>query len=313
MKSKQYSVKLSEIAKYFKLNEVYVPENYSEILVMRPDLSRPGLPFAGFFTDFENERIQIIGNMEHSYLKSLSSDDRRLSLRNFFTHNVKAVIVTTSLDVFPELLEEAQFGKTPLFTTDSPTSAFTAALTSRLSLLLAERITQHGVLVEVYGEGILLLGDSGIGKSETAIELVKRGHRLIADDAVEIKKVSAITLVGSAPELIRHYIELRGIGIVDVRRIFGMGSVKDSEKIDLIINFENWVQGKLYDRFGLDSEYTEILGIKIPSITVPVKPGRNLAVIIEIAAMNHRQKKMGYNTAAEFEKRLQEQAGIFEN
>ena len=179
-----------------------------------------------------------------------------------------------------------------------------------MNVSLAERITQHGVLVEVYGEGVLILGDSGIGKSETAIELVKRGHRLIADDAVEIKKVSAISLVGSAPPLIKHYIELRGIGIVDVRRIFGMGSVKESEKIDMIINFENWVQGKMYDRFGLDSEFTEILGIKIPSITVPVKPGRNLAVIIEIAAMNHRQKKMGYNTAEEFEKRLKEQAGI---
>lgn len=312
MQSKQYSVKLSDIAQHFNLKIVYAPENYEEILVFRPDVCRPGLPFAGFFTDFENERIQIIGNMEHSYLASLEPAQRKEALHKFFAFNVKAVIVTTSLEIFPELLEEATNSKTPLLSTDSLTSAFTAALTSRLSLLLAERITQHGVLVEVYGEGILLLGDSGIGKSETAIELVKRGHRLIADDAVEIKKVSAITLVGSAPELIRHYIELRGIGIVDVRRIFGMGSVKDSEKIDLIINFENWVQGKLYDRFGLDAEYTEILGIKIPSITVPVKPGRNLAVIIEIAAMNHRQKKMGYNTAAEFEKRLQEQAGIFE-
>ncbi len=313
MQSKQYSVKLSDIASHFNLETVYAPDNFNEILVMRPDISRPGLPLAGFFTDFENERIQIIGNMEHSYLASLTAEERRNSLKKFFSYNIKAVIVTTSLRIFPELLEEAQESKTPLLVTSSHTSAFTSALTSRLTLLLAERITQHGVLVEVYGEGILLVGDSGIGKSETAIELVKRGHRLIADDAVEIKKVSAITLVGSAPELIRHYIELRGIGIVDVRRIFGMGSVKDSEKIDLIINFENWVQGKLYDRFGLDSEYTEILGIKIPSITVPVKPGRNLAVIIEIAAMNHRQKKMGYNTAAEFEKRLQEQAGIFEN
>lgn len=313
MQSKQYSVKLSEIATHFNLETIYAPDNFSEILVMRSDISRPGLPLAGFFTDFENERIQIIGNMEHSYLASLTAEERRASLKKFFSYDIKAVIVTTSLQIFPELLEEARESKTPLLVTASHTSAFTSALTSRLTLLLAERITQHGVLVEVYGEGILLVGDSGIGKSETAIELVKRGHRLIADDAVEIKKVSAITLVGSAPELIRHYIELRGIGIVDVRRIFGMGSVKDSEKIDLIINFENWVQGKLYDRFGLDSEYTEILGIKIPSITVPVKPGRNLAVIIEIAAMNHRQKKMGYNTAAEFEKRLQEQAGIFEN
>lgn len=310
MQSKQYSIKLSEVVRTHKLEEVYIPENYDEILVYRPDLSRPGLPLAGFFTDFENERIQLLGNMEHSYLASLSSEGRRESLKKFFSYNVKAVVVTTSLEVFPELIDEAMASKTPLFLSPLPTSALMAAVTSGLSVSLAERITQHGVLVEVYGEGVLLLGDSGIGKSETAIELVKRGHRLIADDAVEIKKVSAITLVGSAPPLIRHYIELRGIGIVDVRRIFGMGSVKDSEKIDLIINFENWQQGKMYDRFGLDSEYTEILGIKIPSITVPVKPGRNLAVIIEIAAMNHRQKKMGYNTAEEFEKRLKEQAGI---
>ena len=308
MQSKKYSVKLSEVEKKFELTPVFVPDNYDEILVFRPDISRPGLPFAGFFTDFENERIQVVGNMEHSYLASLTNEERRNALRKFFSYNVKAVIVTTSLEIFPELLEEATISNTPLFSSSRHTSDLMSTFTSQMSVLLAERITMHGVLVEVYGEGVLLLGDSGIGKSETAIELVKRGHRLIADDAVEIKKVSSITLVGSAPELIRHYIELRGIGIVDVRRIFGMGSVKDSEKIDLIINFENWVQGKMYDRFGLDAEYTEILGINIPSITVPVKPGRNLAVIIEIAAMNHRQKKMGYNTAAEFEKRLMEQS-----
>ena len=312
MKSKVYSIKLCEIAKKYSLTPVFVPECYEQILVYRSDLSRPGLPLAGFFTDFENERIQIIGNMEHSYLASLTSEQRRVSLHKFFSYNVKALIVTSSLEVFPELLEEAQLSETPLLTTDALTSDFMAAATSGLHVSLAERITQHGVLVEVYGEGVLILGDSCIGKSETAIELVKRGHRLIADDAVEIKKVSAITLVGSAPNLIKHYVELRGIGIVDVRRIFGMGSVKESEKIDLIINFENWVQGKMYDRFGLDSEFTEILGINIPSITVPVKPGRNLAVIIEIAAMNHRQKKMGFNTAAEFEERLKQQAGIFD-
>ncbi len=310
MRSKQYSIKLSEIAKEHRLEAVFLPENYSDILIYRSDISRPGLPFTGFYDNFESERIQLIGNMEHSYLKSLSSEQRRESLKNFFSHHVKAVVVTTSLHIFDELEEEARISNTPLFKTNSKTSALMAALTSQLSVSLAERITQHGVLVEVYGEGVLILGDSGVGKSETAIELVKRGHRLIADDAVEIKKVSAITLVGTAPALIRHYIELRGIGIVDVRRIFGMGSVKDSEKIDLIINFENWQQGKLYDRFGLETEYMEILGIKIPSLTIPVKPGRNLAVIIEIAAMNHRQKKMGYNTAVEFEKRLKEQAGI---
>ena len=201
----------------------------------------------------------------------------------------------------------------PMMVTHDRTSEFMASLIAYLNVKLAPRITRHGVLVEVYGEGLLLLGDSGIGKSETAIELVKRGHRLIADDAVEIKRVSAKTLVGEAPEIIRHYVELRGIGIVDVRRLFGMGAVNVSEKIDLIVNLEQWVQGKMYDRFGLDSETTEILGIKVPSITIPVRPGRNLAIILEIAAMNHRQKKMGYNTAEEFNKRLMESMGIEQN
>ncbi len=310
MQSKQYSIKLSEVAKKHNFEIVYVPDNYDEILVCRSDVSRPGLPLAGFFTHFENDRIQLLGNMEHSYLASLTSQERHASLKKLFEHEVKAIVVTTGLEIFPELIEEATASKTPLFHTNETTSTLMAAVTSALCVSLAERITLHGVLVEVYGEGVLLLGDSGIGKSETAIELVKRGHRLIADDAVEIKKVSAITLVGSAPPLIKHYIELRGIGIVDVKRIFGMGSVKESEKIDMIINFELWQEGKLYDRFGLDTEYTDILGINIPSITIPVKPGRNLAVIIEIAAMNHRQKKMGYNTAEEFEKRLLEQSEI---
>jgi HPr kinase/phosphorylase len=176
--------------------------------------------------------------------------------------------------------------------------------------MLAEQVTVHGVLVEVYGEGVLILGDSGIGKSETAIELVKRGHRLIADDSVDIKRVSSTTLVGEAPELIRHYIELRGIGIVDVRRIFGIGAVKETEKIDLIVKLENWVEGKMYERLGMESEYTELMGLKIPSLTIPVKPGRNLAIIMEIAAMDHRQKRMGYNTAEEFNKRLMESMGV---
>ncbi len=304
MKSKVYTIKLSKVAEQYRLKLLNDPTDYSARTIYRPDLSRPGLPLAGFFDDFENERIQLIGNMEHSYLASLSPEKRRESLEKFFACNVPAVIVTYSLEIFPELLDAANKSDTPLFSTDRATAELLAAMTSGLSVALAERITLHGVLVEVYGEGILILGDSGIGKSETAIELVKRGHRLIADDAVEIKKVSAITLVGSAPPLIKHYIELRGIGIVDVRRIFGMGSVKESEKIDLVINFEIWDQTKQYDRFGLDTQYNEILGINIPSITVPVKPGRNLAVIIEIAAMNNRQKKMGFNTAEEFEKRL---------
>ena len=223
-----------------------------------------------------------------------------------------AIVTTTSLPVSEDTLELAKKYGVAMLVTQDRTSSFMAALIASLNTSLAPRITRHGVLVEVYGEGVLILGDSGIGKSETAIELVKRGHRLIADDAVEIKRVSAKTLVGSAPDLIKYYIELRGIGVVDVRRIFGMGAVKATEKIDMVINLEPWDSEKIYDRFGLDEEFMDILGIKIPSLTIPVKPGRNLAIILEIAAMNNRQKKMGYNTAEEFNKRLMSQYGMEE-
>ena len=228
---------------------------------------------------------------------------------SFMSQKPVAVIITSSLEVFPEFLEAAKKYSVPLLRTEQRTSEFMASLISFLGVSLAQRITRHGVLVEVYSEGMLLLGDSGIGKSETAIELVKRGHRLIADDAVEIKKVSSKTLVGSAPEVIRHYIELRGIGVVDVRRLFGVGAVKDTEKIDLVVNLEPWVQGKMYDRLGIESEHTDIMGINVPTITIPVKPGRNLAIILEIAAMNSRQKKMGHNTAKELERNLLHQMG----
>lgn len=305
-KQKKYQEKLESIAEQFSLEAVYEPEDIAERAITRPDTSRPGLPLAGFFRDFENERIQVIGNMEHSYLSSLPLEQRRDSLEKFFSQQVVMVIVSAGLPIFPEMRELAQKYRTPLYRSAYRTSNLIAALTASLNVSLAERVTIHGVLVEVYGEGVLIMGESGIGKSETAIELVKRGHRLIADDAVELKRVSDVTLVGSAPELIKHYIELRGIGIVDVCRIFGMGSVKETEKVNLAIQFEPWDPEKQYERFGLDSEYTDILGIRVPSITIPVKPGRNLAVIIEIAAMNNRQKRMGYNTAEEFNKRCME-------
>ncbi len=305
----EYSVKLLTLVKEFSLKGIVVPENIEEVEVVRSDISRPGMPLCGYFEYFEGGRIQIMGKMEMSYIEGLPYDKRIESLSNFLSRGVVCVVVTTNLTICKELIELCEKFQTPLYLTAGNTSDFMAALIASLNIHLAERIAVHGVMVEVYGEGILLLGDSGMGKSETAIELVKRGHRLIADDSVEIKRVSAKTLVGSAPELIRHYVEMRGIGIVDIRRIFGMGSVKLSEKIDLIINIENWVQGKMYERFGLDDEYTDILGIKIPSITVPVTPGRNLAVIIEIAAMNNRQKKMGYNTAEEFNKKLMSMYG----
>ena len=299
-----YTVAVSELIQEFSLETIYMPEAAGHLSVTTVEVNRPGLQLAGFFDHFEPLRLQLIGKVEHLYLSQMTPEQRTESLEVFFSKKPISVILTTNLPVFEELLAAAKNNEVPLLRTAEKTSSFMATLIASLNLRLATRITRHGVMVEVYGEGILILGDSGVGKSETAIELVKRGHRLIADDAVEIKKVSAKTLVGTAPELIRHYIELRGIGLVDVRRIFGMGAVKLTEKVDLIINMELWVQGKFYDRLGLDTEYTDILGINVPSITIPVKPGRNLAVIIEIAAMNNRQKKMGYNTAVEFNKKL---------
>ena len=307
--SSEYTIPLYKIEEEFSLERVTVPENYEEIQIESPEVNRPGLALTGFYEIFERSRISIIGNAEHRYLIRLEEDDRKQKIKDYINARPVAVIFAHGITVFDEFIEEASKVGVPVFSSKEKTSPLMAAMISSLNTHLAPRITRHGVLVEVYGEGLLLVGDSGVGKSETAIELVKRGHRLIADDAVEIKRVSAKTLVGSAPEIIRHYVELRGIGIVDVRRIFGMGAVKLTEKIDLVINLENWVEGKMYDRLGLDEEKVDILGNQIPSITIPVKPGRNLAIILEIAAMNNRQKKMGYNTAEEFNKRLLEQIG----
>lgn len=306
----EYSIPLYKFAAEFSLEEIWVPENYHDILVVTPEVDRPGLALSGFLEIFDSERLQIIGNAEHRYLSEMTPADRTARLAKFMSASPTAVLFTRNLSVFDEIIVEAKKNNTPILRTQEKTSPIIAAMIASLNTHLAPRITRHGVLVEVYGEGLLLLGDSGVGKSETAIELIKRGHRLIADDAVEIKRVSAKTLVGTAPEIIRYYIELRGIGIVDVRRLFGMGAVKETEKINLVINLEPWVQGKMYDRLGLDEEKMDILGIKVPAITIPVKPGRNLAIILEIAAMNNRQKRMGYNTAEEFNKRLMSQMGL---
>ena len=304
-----YKVELSKVIKEFSLETLYLPELPDNIFVSTARVNRPGLQFVGFYDHYEQERMQIIGKVENLFLANLERGEREMRLEEFFRSAPVGVIVTSSIEVSEDTLSFAQKYHVPLMRTSMRTSEFMAALISYLNVQLGPRITRHGVLVEVYGEGVLILGDSGVGKSETAIELVTRGHRLIADDAVEIRRVSATTLVGRAPELIRHYVELRGIGIVNVMRLFGIGAVKETEKVDLIINLEPWVQGKMYDRLGLDDQTTEILDIRIPSIVIPVRPGRNLANIIEIAAMNNRQKKMGYNTAQEFNKRLMESIG----
>ncbi len=306
MKSK-YSISLEAIIKDTQLEELYMPCSAADIKISRTEVDRPGLALAGFLEMLDPARVQIIGRAEDKYLAGLSEEECLKRIDDYLSLKPVAVIVTSGITVNEQALALFRKYEVPLLSTDVRTSECLASVISLLNTSLAPRITRHGVLVEVYGEGMLILGDSGIGKSETAIELVKRGHRLIADDAVEIKRVSAKTLVGSAPELIKYYIELRGIGIVDVRRLFGMGSVKETERIDLVINLEQWDSEKMYDRFGLDEQYEDILGIKVPSITIPVHPGRNLAVVLEIAAMNNRQKRMGYNTAEEFNKRLMEQ------
>ena len=305
-----YSVSLSKIIEEFKLETIYLPDLPETIQVTSTGINRPGLQMVGFYDHYEAHRLQIIGKVENLFVEQMPAAERQLRLEDFFKSRPVGIIATSSITISEESISYAEKYKVPLLRTSTNTSEFMAALIAFLNVSLGPRITRHGVLVEVYGEGILLLGDSGVGKSETAIELLKRGHRLIADDAVEIKKVSATTLVGRAPEIIRHYVELRGVGIVDVRRLFGMGAVKESEKLDLVINLEEWDNNKMYDRLGLDEHTTNILGIDVPSITLPVSSGRNLSVVIEVAAMNNRQKRMGYNTAKEFNKRLMESMGL---
>lgn len=301
---KTYSVTLERLIKDTGLDVVYMPGKAEDVLVTSADVHRPGLALAGYLEYFDNQRIQVLGKSEFGYLQDLHFEMRVQRLEQLISRKPPAVVVTRGLEIPSELLETCRRHEVSLLTTEEATSSFMATLISTLNVQLAPRMTRHGVFVEVYGEGILLVGDSGVGKSETAIELVKRGHRLVADDAVEIRRVSSKTLVGAAPDNIRHFIELRGIGIVNAGRIFGMGAVKVTEKIDMVIQLEPWDNEKVYDRMGLTDERTDILGISVPMLTIPVKPGRNLAIIIEVAAMNSRQKKMGYNAAQELMSQL---------
>jgi len=302
-----YSVKLTRFMKELSLFPVYLPEDIEERTINSAEVNRAGLLLCGFTEHFERQRIQICGNVDVAYINSLRAEERARAIDLLFRYQPPAVVISGSRSVnfdFSPLIPVAKQYGVPLLHCTETTSDFMAAAISYLTVELAPRITRHGVLVEVFGEGILILGDSGIGKSEAAIELVKRGHRFVADDAVELRRVSNRTIVGSAPENIRNFIELRGIGVVNVRRIFGMGSIKMSERIDLVIELEQWQQEKAYDRVGMEDEMYDILGIKIPKLTIPVMPGRNLAVIFETAAMNNREKKMGYNSAKELMQKL---------
>ena len=304
MQLKEFGVCLGDLIQEFNFEVVYGPENFEHVEITKTDGSRPALQLAGFFDYFDPNRIQIMGKVETTFVEHMTHEERALCFDKLFGSGIPVMIISRNIDVFPECLAAAKKYNVPLLRTNEFTSTIVNALVASLKVSLAPRITLHGVLVEIYGEGVLLLGDSGVGKSETAIELVKRGHRLIADDAVEIKRVSDKTLVGTSPDVIRYFIELRGIGIVDVRRIFGVGSVKLTEKVELVINLEPWEEGKQYDRLGLEGQTTSILDITVPSLTIPVRPGRNLAVIIEVAAMNDRYKKMGFNAAKDLQDRM---------
>ena len=302
--SVEFSVPLSQIAEALNLTEVYVAENYKETNISTVEINRPGLELTGYLEFFDNKRIQVLGNTEFSYLGRYGPEAQKMVIDSIFSFGPPAVIICRDIEPSNAILESAKLHKVSIFSTPQSTSDLTASLVQYLNKELAPRITRHGVLVEVYGEGCLLTGDSGVGKSETAIELIKRGHRLVADDAVEIRRTAQTTLYGQSPENIRHFIELRGIGIINARKLFGMGAIKLQEKIDMVINLEQWDSAKVYDRIEHDNEYMKIHGVEVPTLTIPVKPGRNLAVIIEVAAMNNRQKKMGYNAARELLKNL---------
>ncbi len=300
--SQESKLTLSDLMKRMELEAVYMPVGGLETEITSTDINRPALQLVGFFDYFDESRIQVLGKVEHTYLDHFDAERRRKIFERLFEFRFPALVLTRGLYGYPELIEVAEKYRVPILRTNMHTAQFVSGSIFYLNECLGPQITTHGVLVEVYGEGILLTGESGVGKSETAIELVKRGHRLIADDAVVIKRITSTTLKGTSPSNIQYFIELRGIGIINVQKIFGMGAVKEEAIIDMEIHLENWDQNKVYDRLGIDTTYNNILGVDVPALTIPVKPGRNLAVIIEVAAMNNRQKRLGYNAAEEINK-----------
>lgn len=299
-----YSVPLSALVDEFKLEIAYQATDFDHIRITVEDVSRPGLQLAGYFDHFEPVRLYIIGNAEFSYLTRQTPESRAVIYDRVFSYKIPALLFCRGLEPSTECLRMAQKHDVTILKSPEPTSSMASALITYLKAALAPCITRHGVLMEVYGEGLLIMGDSGIGKSETALELIKRGHRLIADDAVEIRKVDNNSLRGCAPELIRNYIELRGIGIINVAKLFGIGAVRTHKAVDMVVNIVPWNTQEAYDRLGLEDQYTEILGVKLPTYTIPVTPGRNLAVILEVAAINNRQRKLGYNAAQEFTEQI---------
>ena len=291
------SVALSKIVEQLDLKNVTPEVDIGKIRITLPEINRPALQLTGYFDHFDSKRVQIIGYVEYTYLEHLSRERRLEVYEQFLSYDMPCLIYTTKTTPDEDMLRMAIERNIPIFTAHKTTTSFMAEIIPCISI--------HGVLVDVYGEGVLIMGESGIGKSEAALELIKRGHRLVSDDVVEIRRVSDDTLVGSAPDITRHFIELRGIGIIDVKTLFGVESVKDTQSIDLVIKMEEWDKNREYDRMGLEEEYTEFLGNKVVCHSLPIRPGRNLAVIVECAAVNHRQKKMGYNAAKELYNRVQ--------
>ena len=304
MTETQNSVRLGEIIKEFHLELLHEGEDYQNIPLRTLDVNRPGLPLSGFFEHFDTKRLLVMGLTETTYVSGMSEERRRESFDRLLSYPVPALIYTRGIDPFPECMEMAQkYGRTVLRTQEQ-TSAFMSSLIGSLYNHLAPRITRSGVMMEIYGEGVLFQGESGVGKSEVAIELIKRGHRIIADDAVEIKETNHGPLVASAPELIRHYIEIRGIGVIDVQQLFGMRAVMPESQIDLVVEFEPWDSSKAYDRLGIEDRFIDILGKQVPCVTLPIRPGRNLASIVEVAAMNNRHRRYGYNAAEELARKV---------
>jgi len=299
-------VELKKVIEKMNLKNLTPNVEVSDIKITIPDINRPALQLAGYFEHFDSSRVQLIGYVEYTFLEKMDEEHRKEIYAQFLSYQIPCVVFSRSLQPEPMFLEMAEKENVPVYSTDKKTSEFTAEIIRWLNVELAPCISIHGVLVEVYGVGVLIMGESGIGKSEAALELIKRGHRLVSDDVVEIRKVSDETLVGTAPDITRHFIELRGIGIVDVKTLFGVQSVRETQNIDLVITLEDWDKEKKYDRLGLEEEYTEFLGNKVVCHQLPIRPGRNLAIIVETAAINHRQKKMGYNAAQELYKRVQQ-------
>ena len=295
--SQTYSVKLDTIVRERGLKIVNRASDYDTVNITTWDVSRPGLPLAGFYDYFDPTRVQILGKLELTYLMDMRPEARARSIERFISSGIRFCIIAHGLDVPPEMIESAQRHDVTILTTDHSTSDFMAQLIVSLNRWLAPRITVHGVLMEISGEGVMITGESGVGKSENAMALLSRGHRLMADDAIEIRRTAPDTLVGTSPELIQYFMEIRGIGLIDARHMFGIGAVKPDQVIDLVVHLEPWDESKVYDRLGNETQYTDILGVRVPRFLIPVRPGRNLAAILELAAMNNRERKMGYNAA----------------